>query len=410
MRITTIQLAVLIFTLPAMLRGQLYLITGTPTANYDASYESDIFRVGEGTVKQVAEIVPQKIGTEWTAISYDLRKAVILTLSNDNRVYVVDLDKAAVAKVCAYPQVPNNQPIEQWLADVAGRGPTFEWFVWVGTDPTSHIVQGMILDPSVPCEGSFMKVQPFELRYLTAHGNAGIADILSVEGTDAHTLEDGRLTGGLGVADQVDFGYKIPAEFRKGLSGRLYSEIIINTSQILAVSISDGKQVQFLAFRKADKSWHILPPKSELYNRFRGFGEFIAITEVQKKKEVSAQNAKHPGSFEFNQAVRDEQSAGGDEWRKAETSRGPNMEARFEYSQGLYPGRLDVYDLATEKLYTITTNQGDSEILLIEDGSVYYRVSDRLYSAPMSSSGIGSATLLATDEAIRDAHWAFIKH
>jgi hypothetical protein len=409
MRITAAPAALILFTVPAALSGQFYLITGTPTANYDATYASDIFQVGEGTVRQVAEIVPQKIGTEWTAISYDLRKAVILTLSSDNRVYVVDLDKAAVAKVCAYPQVPNNQPIVQWLADVAGRGPTFEWFVWVGTDPASHIVQGMILDPSVSCEDSFMKVQPFELRYLTAQGNAGVADIVSVEGADAHTLEDGRLTGGLGVADQVDFGYKIPAELRKGFSGRLYTKIIINTSQILAVSISDAKQVEFLALRKADKSWHVLPPKSELYNRFRGFGEFIAITEVQKKKEVSAQNAKHPGSFEFNQAVRDEQSAGGDEWRKEETARGPNMEARFEYSQGLYPGRLDVYDLATEKLYTITTNQGDSEILLIEDNAVYYRVSNRLYKAPILDSGIGAATLMATDEAIRDAHWAFIK-
>ena len=55
----------------------------------------------------------------------------------------------------------------------------------------------------------------------------------------------------------------------------------------------------------------------------------------------------------------------------------------------------------------ITTDQADSEILLIEKGVVYYRVSDRLYSAPITATGIGTASLLATDEAIRDAHWAF---
>jgi hypothetical protein len=37
-------------------------------------------------------------------------------------------------------------------------------------------------------------------------------------------------------------------------------------------------------------------------------------------------------------------------------------------------------------------------------------VSDRLYKAPITDSGVGAATLMATDEAIRDAHWAFIKH
>lgn len=34
---------------------------------------------------------------------------------------------------------------------------------------------------------------------------------------------------------------------------------------------------------------------------------------------------------------------------------------------------------------------------------------DRLYSAPITEKGIGAAHLIATDEAIRDAHWAFIK-
>jgi len=32
-----------------------------------------------------------------------------------------------------------------------------------------------------------------------------------------------------------------------------------------------------------------------------------------------------------------------------------------------------------------------------------------LYKAPITDSGIGAPTLIATDEAVRDAHWAFIK-
>ena len=76
----------------------------------------------------------------------------------------------------------------------------------------------------------------------------------------------------------------------------------------------------------------------------------------------------------------------------------------------VYPGVLHLYDAATEKAYRITTNQVDSEIILVENGTVYYRESNRLYAAPISGTGIGPAKLLATDELIRDAHWAFIKH
>jgi hypothetical protein len=76
----------------------------------------------------------------------------------------------------------------------------------------------------------------------------------------------------------------------------------------------------------------------------------------------------------------------------------------------VFPGRLHLYNIETERLDTIVTNQGDSEILLIENDTVYYRVSDRLYSAPITEKGIGAAKLIAKDDLIRDSHWAFIKH
>jgi hypothetical protein len=88
---------------------------------------------------------------------------------------------------------------------------------------------------------------------------------------------------------------------------------------------------------------------------------------------------------------------------------GPSVTEAFEESAVVYPGRLHLYDIDTERVYTIETKQGDSEVLLIENGTVYYRASDRLYSVPITDKGIGVARLIATDEAIRDAHWAFIK-
>ena len=73
------------------------------------------------------------------------------------------------------------------------------------------------------------------------------------------------------------------------------------------------------------------------------------------------------------------------------------------------PGNLYVYDTETEKVFPIRTNQGDSEVLLIDGGTVYWRAATRLYSAPITESGVGPAKLLATDEAVRDSHYAFLK-
>jgi len=79
-------------------------------------------------------------------------------------------------------------------------------------------------------------------------------------------------------------------------------------------------------------------------------------------------------------------------------------------SPSIFPGRLYLFDSATERTYTITTNQGDSEILLVENGAVYYRASDRLYRADLTDQGLSPGHLLATSDVIRDAHWAFMKH
>jgi hypothetical protein len=89
---------------------------------------------------------------------------------------------------------------------------------------------------------------------------------------------------------------------------------------------------------------------------------------------------------------------------------GPSIRGRLEDANVVFPGRMYLYDVDTERVYTITTNQGDSEVLLVENNVAYYRASDRLYSVPITEKGLGTARLLATHEAIRDAHWAFIKH
>ena len=88
---------------------------------------------------------------------------------------------------------------------------------------------------------------------------------------------------------------------------------------------------------------------------------------------------------------------------------GPETSESFLSSSNVFPGRLHLYNIDNGKTLTIHTNQGDSEILLVEDNVVYYRSSDRLYSVEIKPEGLGESKLLATDDLIRDVHWAFTK-
>ena len=158
----------------------------------------------------------------------------------------------------------------------------------------------------------------------------------------------------------------------------------------------------------------------------RAFGKYVAIVEARPKK----------GKLTFDGEVRPEDlrravaeqalSPGFEQWRTllgmsqaewpahgcgkngCESRFGPDTGGSFEGSPDYFPGRLHLYDIETGKMLTINTNQGDSEVVLVEGDTVYYRVNDRLYAAPVSETGIGIPRQIAKDEIIRDVHYAFM--
>src|SRR5437660_12739261 len=80
---------------------QVHLLTGSPYSAGNASFASILLRLElNGTMTTVTDLVPESVGTEWIGVSYDLRKAVLLTTSRDSAVIVIDFDRAAVTKRC----------------------------------------------------------------------------------------------------------------------------------------------------------------------------------------------------------------------------------------------------------------------------------------------------------------------
>ena len=198
-----------------------------------------------------------------------------------------------------------------------------------------------------------------------------------------------RIPGG-GI---VYLDVQIPENFR--LAGNQGAVILVDSPFMSVVDLSETSQNgarRLLALRKSDGTWRRLPNLTDGFPGARGFGKYLVIPEARMKATVKAE------------------SAGKAEWRKEASRHGPSIQAAFADSNVAYPGRLHLYDVDLDKTYVIETRQGDSEVLLVEDGVVYYRVSDRLYSAPIQDTGLGQAKLIATDSLIEDAHWAFIKH
>ncbi len=396
---TTAYSVLLAMTVAPFAWGQLHLIAGSPHETYTETYAAGLFRLeADGGVKLVTELVPRSPGAGWINISYDLRKALIETGNAD--LIVLDFDTAKVVKKCKISDDPGGRMGigQQWLANSPAFGPSFEWLA-TAADVKDAVVRGMVLDPTVPCEGSFANRPPEAIREVLDQGDAGPGDVVSINrlhivvGT-GETLAPGRVFGF--VSKHIPLGYDIPRDVQ---SSEWYSSLAISDSRVFCIRlVTQRKEYRVLVFRKSDKSWHALRTPSEVVPGLRGFGRYIAVTEA------NAKSAKNP------------RSAGHEKWKKKGSRRmGPDLAERMDDPQGgyesgrVYPGKFHIYDVETEKLFPLSTDQADSEVLLVESGLVYYRVLNQLYEASISDRGIGPARLLATDDAILDAHWAFMK-
>ena len=404
--------------MPVVAFSQLYLISGTPNdGTRFGAFPMNLLQVTpERSAKLIKELVSTSDMVDWLTISYESRKALIWPAGippyNENHgpdapLIVLDLDKAGVVKRC---QMRANEKgiVTHWLAEVPGKGMVLEWFGFLD-DPTRGYTHGMLMDPSVPCEQSFTLVPPDDITHFVAHGNPGVANMNVRDGISGAVDKDGRIWSGGMATSTFTFPYRAPPELRPGSDYRSIG-LMINNSQVMVVTYGDAANPNspFFVLRKRDNTWHSLAVQSDYYARLRAFDNFIAVVEGRIKKTMARQR----GRGMIQMGLKDEpgdKSAGRKDW-KGETAYGPDQESRFLDAAEVYPGRLHLYDVETERLFTITTHQADSEILLVENKTAYYRISDRLYSAPVTEKGIGAAVLLATSDLVRYAHWAFIKH
>ncbi len=101
---------------------------------------------------------------------------------------------------------------------------------------------------------------------------------------------------------------------------------------------------------------------------------------------------------------------GADHERDVETANLPSVRAMYAMSAGRdwrIPGMLVLRNMRTGQKITLRTGEEDSEVIGMHEGTVLYRVNDKIYQATLDGESLKETKLIVEDEDVPEIHWAF---
>jgi hypothetical protein len=191
--------------------------------------------------------------------------------------------------------------------------------------------------------------------------------------------------------------------------------LAVNNDEMLAINrarmpgkeiVGDGGVTELLVYDKQLQRWDTIRfPGAG--SSVRGFGHWLVLAHADIRRTLAAH---------LQNDWRNERNSPGTEQRQTWLRSGSrdrdggnaNVDGLFRRSRYYYPGILYFYDVRSRKRYQIKTDQGDSEVLLIDGDTVYYRVNQTLYSATIAASDLGNSKPILSDETVQLSHWAFV--
>lgn len=188
------------------------------------------------------------------------------------------------------------------------------------------------------------------------------------------------------------FSYEIPEKFRYNSYSR--HTVIVNDDMHFVVNGRKKTKInalgnrQVIIYDKKNNKWLELNLLGNIA-RLRGFSYWLCGYVGDDSKSLL--NKPLPGSSI---------------WKDRATGLSPAL--RYE---GMYaPGILYFYNPSTNVYFELETNQADSEVVLIQENKVIYRVYDELYEADLvNGKKLGNTRLLLKDDRVPDIHWAFYR-
>lgn len=242
-------------------------------------------------------------------------------------------------------------------------------------------------------------IPPIDASNPVTDGQSGVDIVSGQEGGSFPAYDRGASQmRNLFDREWVRIGEPVSTAMIDGLK-RPQGALDVNNSDIFVLDMWESPHTatsahQIAVFRKRDQTWKLISLRFRgAFPLVRSFGPFVALIE---RSPVDPEKPRQKSSV-ANKA-----------WRTTPARLGPGMD-RETFLHHTYLGTLHLYNADTAKTFTITTNEPDSEILLVENGRVLYRVNDSLFEAKLEAEGLGPASLLVQSDVIRDSHWAFTK-
>ena len=396
---------------------ELYAIAGSTNTNGLPQFEASLLRIeeGNGSVVVLQDLIKKADprdeydGLAWIDTNWDVQKAVLLRSARagggEAELVVVDLATAKVAKRCRLARFPVGLgPVQEFLADLPPRGLHFAAHgISVNAESSALLVTP--LDEKGSCEGELITAaSPAPFGGYVSDGSAGVGATGSF-----NYLTTGRLERRLRVRfgfDWIFLPFEIPGKWLEAVGDVRSSSIRARNRLLEVIAVSGGEPVTYrlLVHTRENGEWAALPTGVSLMPKIRAFGLWIAWQESS-----TAIDTARKGQSALNKKE-EVQRPGSGGWRQTNSRWGKGAEAGLPGNgTALYTGNLHLFHAARRQHFVIPTQQGDSEILLVDDdrGVVYYRVLDEIYRTSLGSRGPGESVLVARSEAIRDVHWVF---
>jgi hypothetical protein len=369
---------------------QLYLITGIPSTKLNYQSACSIYKLEGGQVKKISDIANQDTGIDFVDIDYDSRHVVVgIPPRKPSVLAVLKMESPELVYAFSFPLSPDpfNSSIvgRYFLIDKQKLGFVQEYYT-VGNPKPDVLVATWLFSAQ---SGSDVLLPKDCLPNFQWSGKSGT---VMVSGTEMYVRvgAEGKLIWAM-TGDS--FEIQSPPQLTS-IQDRTYT-LSINNNKIAVLDPWESDPGNIYVMNKASGVWRTVsvPPN----HRLRAFGEWVAGI-VGERNQNSLRES--PGK-EFRQ--KEKQSVTTDDGRRIDIT----VENMFE-GGNYYPGVLFAYNSKTERSYEIKTGQGDSEIILATNSTVYYRVNDTIFRAPLEGLSLGKAVQIAKGPQIIQVHWAFI--
>lgn len=309
---------------------------------------------------------------------------------------VIDMDAPSRAISLRIPYNSDEQlPVGVYLLDLPARGEVVALELtqnWKPEKPIPYHLVGVALGTA--------GAAPFDLSlddlgYIRTSGLVGGALPLPqnwvwMRGDPLRTVSAGAGRGP---------GIQLPP-YLKGAGNRDYLLAANNDS----ATVLQGPPGTLDVLSKKSNEWHRVPiPFSA--SRVRAFGPWLAAIQSTPRSAASSSSVVE---IRPSTAGAWEASPGSAKRRTEEIGGKMTVDGLFQQSMDVFSGELLIYDTRSGATFRVSTGEGDSEILLVTDSAVYYRVNDELFRAALSGGGPGKAVMIASGPAIIQAHWAFL--